>query len=185
MRASLRKQLATLDAREDKFLDLAADQELTTDKLKERIRSIKLERASIEEGLGRTDAQITRGAQTLLAYLELLANPADLYRNSEDGVRRQLLEAFYSELFADEDSDRITVRGAERPIVAELHEAVKALRDQAAAATIATKRSSPRSSTEATSVVSTSVALFSGHFRGLGLNKAALVGLTGFEPATP
>ncbi len=185
MRASLRKQLAKLDAREDQFLDLAADQELSTQKLKERIRSIKLERANIEERLGRTDTQIARGAKTLLAYLELLADPGNLYRNSVDGVRRQLLEAFYSELFADEDTDSITVRAVQRPVVAELQEAVRALRDQAAAANAAVKGSSLRSSTEATSVVSTSVALLAGHFRGLGLNKAALVGLTGFEPATP
>ena len=48
MRASLKKQLVKLGAREDKFLDLAADDELSTEKLKERIRTIKLERASIE-----------------------------------------------------------------------------------------------------------------------------------------
>ena len=174
LRSTLRKQLAILGTREDKLLDLAADEELSTDKLKERIRTIKLERASIEERLSRTDIQISRGAQTLLTQLDLLAEPGTLYRNSTDSVRRQLVEAFFSMLLGNESDESIEVRGVQRGLISELRDA----------ASPSIKSRSPRLSTRA-SALSTSADLLLNHFRGPGLNKAALVGLTGFEPATP
>lgn len=179
VRANLTKQLKKLDDREERFLDLAADDELSTKKLRERIRTIKLERASIQERLDRTDTQITRGAQTLLTYLDLLTNPGQLYNSSTGSVRRQLLDAFYSQLLADEDPDSIEAIGIERPAVAELQQAVRAMRTS-----LPTQSKSPRSSTRASALV-TPVGSLSDLFHGRGLSKTTMVGLTRFELATP
>ena len=108
-----------------------------------------------------------------------LGEPGKLYEGSSDNARRQLLEAFYSRLLGNEEIDSIEVDGIERALVADLRIAAQISHE-----TSARKHRSPRLSTRATAV-STSVGSFDGHFHDLGLNKTTLVGLTGFEPATP
>lgn len=66
MRANLAKQLKKLDVREERLLDLASDGELSTPKLKARLQTTALERGQVQERMGRTDADLARGAQTIL-----------------------------------------------------------------------------------------------------------------------
>jgi site-specific DNA recombinase len=176
-RARITKQLKKLDAHEERLLDLAADNELNTGKLRERLRTLTLDRARLQESLDRTEADITRGVETILAYLDLLARPDAFYQRASDAARRQLLDAFYATIFCDEEPDAIQATGVERPPVADLQGAVRAMR------THQVHERSPRQEARASSV--TSVGSLSDLFTGHGLSKTALVGLTGFEPATP
>lgn len=103
MRASLAKQIKKLDIHEERLLDLAADGELSTPKLKQRLQQIKLERADLQERLEHADIGLARGAQTIETYIEMLENPAALYGEADDLSRRELLDAFYGAIKLDMD----------------------------------------------------------------------------------
>jgi site-specific DNA recombinase len=173
-RARLLKQLKKLDQREERLIDLAADAELNGSKLKESLRKVILEKGVIEQELKRTESDIVRGAESLNAYLRLLAQPSRMYAQVNNSARRQLLEAFFSELYADNQSDAIRAFGKKRPAVEQLHQASKRmLAFQAPAKT----EKGPGQLTGAITRLN-SVDLFSSFFDALGLNKPSLVGLT-------
>jgi site-specific DNA recombinase len=184
MRSNLAKQLKKLDVREERLLDLASDGELSTPKLRARLATIALERGALEERLTRTDADFERGAKTLLTYLDMLADPRALYDGSTEEIRRRLLEAFYERLEAD-STDRITLEGAHRPSVQDLHHAADAYREEHDTSSSAEvqKRKNPRLSTGALAF-GTSVGSLADLFRASVSSKATLVAGTGFEPAT-
>jgi hypothetical protein len=97
------------------------DVDVTNDRLRERIRSVKIEQADLKNRLTRTDDVLERGAKTLLTYVEMLADPERLYRDSPNRVRRLLLEAFFTWVRVDED---LTVKAN-----GEMREAVQELKD--------------------------------------------------------
>jgi site-specific DNA recombinase len=183
MRDNLARQLKKLEGREDGLLDLAADRELNSAKLKERLRTIALERGSIQERLERTDKDLERGASTILTYLELLAEPGNLYDRSPNNVKRQLLEAFFAALRAD-IGDRIDVEGVEKEPVAELRDGAQALRTRQASDYAPSRKNKfprlPTGELELQTNVNSLADFFKTHFS----SKATLVAGTGFEPAT-
>jgi site-specific DNA recombinase len=179
-RANFAKEIHKLDVREEHLLDLASDGELVTSKLKERLRNIKLQRDVLKEKLERTDAQIARGAAAMLIYLEMLAHPGKLYRESTDNARRQLLEAFYVELRVSEDTE---VDASAREPVQELRDAAAAMRLAAIEKVGPQKHKNPSLSAGAYALLS-SVGLLSEIFQSHGVSKTTLVAGTGFEPAT-
>jgi site-specific DNA recombinase len=182
MRANLAKQLKKLDVREERLLDLASDGELSTPKLKARLQTLALERGQVQERMERTDADLARGAQTILTYLELLVDPERLYSPSPDSVKRQLLEAFFDEIRVDM-TDRVDIDGDHRAPVRELHDAADAYRDAQTPAETTLERKNPRLST-GVHAFETSVGLLADLFRPFGSSKTTLVAGTGFEPAT-
>ena len=110
MRNNLAKQIKKLDLREERLLDLASNGDLATSKLRARLQEITLERGALEESLTRTDADLHKGAATLLAYIELLSQPGALFDRSDDGLRRQVVDACFDALYADCD-DQIGEHG--------------------------------------------------------------------------
>lgn len=78
------------DLRDPRCIDV----DVTNDRLRERIPSVKIEQADLKNRLTRTDDVLERGAKTLLTYVEMLADPERLYRDSPNRIRRLLLEAF-------------------------------------------------------------------------------------------
>ncbi len=105
---SLTKQLAKLEAREERLIDLAADGVLTKSKIHERSNAIKVERARIHASLNDTSAELAVGAQRLRDCLDLVADPIRLYEHSPDQTRRQLNQTFYKRFYLD-DEDTISV----------------------------------------------------------------------------
>jgi site-specific DNA recombinase len=99
----LTKQLAKLDAREQRLIDLAADGILSRAKILERSNAIQLERSRIQASLTDTSAQLQLGADRLRACLDLVSNPAALYRDSPDDTRRQLNSTFYRRFYLDDE----------------------------------------------------------------------------------
>lgn len=94
---------------------------MTNDRLRERIRSVKIEQADLKNRLTRTDDVLERGAKTRMTYVEILADPGRLYRDSPNRVRRLLLETFFTWVKVDED---LTVKAN-----SEMREAVQDLKD--------------------------------------------------------
>src|SRR5690348_11569463 len=93
-----RKQLRALEVQEERLLDLATDGELPRDRIKARLRKIQIDRGRAEEGLTETAESLGVGAQTLETYIQLLNEPARLYRASPEPIRRQLNDAFFERL---------------------------------------------------------------------------------------
>jgi site-specific DNA recombinase len=196
----LRKQLAKLDVQEERLLDLAADDALPRDKIRARLRKIQIERQSAQQGLSETTEQLALGAQILASYLDLLADPQALYTRAPDESRRTLNQAFYERLFLDDHGVQFDVKTAP---VAEFHEAVPSFRVTQPASPVRYLRTSTPATEPARAAAggaestkrgpsiaagasfATERYLLADVFTVDGSSKHVLVGLTGFEPATP
>jgi hypothetical protein len=75
LRASLVAQVEKAREREARLYDLAADGEIATPTLKAKLADLKMQRATLEERLERTDESLTRGADVLMTYVEMLEKP--------------------------------------------------------------------------------------------------------------
>ncbi len=82
LHTTLTKQLTKLEACEERLIDLAADGALTRAKIQQRSNAIHLERARIQAQLANTGNQLALGAQRLRESLDLVADPARLYRHA-------------------------------------------------------------------------------------------------------
>lgn len=103
LNAGLKNQLKELDAKEERLLDLAMDKALPQSKIKERLRRIQNNRASIERRLNATGAELTVGVEVLMTSLDLLRDPRQLYEDGSDAVRRHLNQTFYECFYLDID----------------------------------------------------------------------------------
>ncbi len=118
----LTKQLAKLDGRENRLIDLAADGLLSRDKILERSNAIQLERTRIQASLANTTAELAIGAERLLRCLDLVSSPATLYRDAPDATRCQLNATFYHRFYLNDDP--LTVTSADlKPPFDEIHDA--------------------------------------------------------------
>jgi site-specific DNA recombinase len=104
----LTKQLSKLDAREQRLIDLAADGILARAKILERSNAIQLERSRIQASLTDISAELALGADRLRACLDLVSDPATLYRDAPDDTRRQLNSTFYRRFYLDDEPLAVT-----------------------------------------------------------------------------
>lgn len=95
---ALRTQLKKLEAQGERLIELAADGTLAVEKLRQRLEYVTLQKGAISEKLSRTVERIQRGVDKAHAFVDLLEEPASLYRQLPDNVRRELLAAFFSRL---------------------------------------------------------------------------------------
>ncbi|GAP32586.1 integrase, partial [Nocardia seriolae] len=98
---TLKGRLKELDAKEERLVDLAADDELPQDKIKARLRTIRAERANVEESLAAVGSELTVGVEVLSQALDLLSDPHRLYEEGTDAIRRHLNQAFYERFYLD------------------------------------------------------------------------------------
>ncbi|MBF4561192.1 recombinase family protein [Microbacterium sp. VKM Ac-2870] len=177
-RTALSRELKKLEAQEERLIDLAADGSLAPDKVRERLSRVTLRKKTTIDKLAQTESRIEQGGDIVRAYLDLLAGPARFYRDTHDNVRRQILGALFSELVVYREDDIVGV-SAHRT---EINEALQQLRHHAGRdadpVMTETKRTSRIS---AGGSPSTSMRLNLSN----GLNILNMVGMTGFEPATP
>jgi site-specific DNA recombinase len=123
LHATLTKQLTKLEAREERLIDLAADGVLTRAKIHERSNAIHLERARIQAQLADTGDQLALGAQRLRESLDLVADPARLYRQAPDDTRRQLNQTFYQRFYLNDDNHVAVTNDVLNPPFDEIQEA--------------------------------------------------------------
>lgn len=71
----LRKELANLELKEQRLLDLVADASISTDSLRKRLRDLQVKKVTLEHKLTRTDEHVRRETDTMLAYIALLEYP--------------------------------------------------------------------------------------------------------------
>lgn len=106
MHATLTTRLKELDAKEERLLDLAADGTLPQAKIKSRLRAIETDRSSVQASLAATGAELAVGVEVLKRGLDLLNEPAQLYRTRTDAVRRHLNHTFFERFYLDIDGVR-------------------------------------------------------------------------------
>ena len=121
----LKKELGRLDVKEERLLDLAADGGLVGKKLRKRLRDLQTRRAVLRQQLECTDEQLRREADTVLAYLDLLADPGRFYELASPVVKRKLLTAFYAQIWLDDDQHTLQPVAESREIVTRLHQAAR------------------------------------------------------------
>jgi site-specific DNA recombinase len=98
-----RAQLAKLDAREGRLIDLAADGMLSRDKIRERQNQLVVERERLRASLSTTDSQLEIGAQRLKTAMQRVRDVVGFYRDSADSVREQLNRTFYERFYIDDE----------------------------------------------------------------------------------
>lgn len=103
LRAQLGKQLVTLDAQEDRYLDLVGDPDWPKEKLSVKMRGIREERARIQERLTQADSPIDSGYEVLTTVLNLLTDPQALYQASSLRARKIINKAIFGKLFVQAD----------------------------------------------------------------------------------
>lgn len=123
--ARLKKELAKLDVKEERLLDLAAEASLSSGKLRQRLNDLHIKRATIQQQLDRTDEHVRRETEAMLAYVELLEHPGQFYAAATDEAKRKLLAAFYSRIWLDDDEHVTTPVPQTRDIVAYIQETAR------------------------------------------------------------
>ena len=194
LHANLTKQLTKLEAREERLIDLAADGALTRAKIQQRSNAIHLERARIQTQLSDTSEQLALGAQRLREALDLVADPARLYRRALDDTRRQLNQTFYRRFYLDDDT-RVTVTSdVLNPPFDEIQDASwvyrrqkdLALRHRTSADQLPTKSTNENRPGHKTGPVQDhQTPVLADIFRVNGSSKRVMVELRGFEPLAP
>jgi site-specific DNA recombinase len=176
-RQRLKQQLAKLSRQEDQYLDLVGDPDWPRQKLAERLRRIRDERAHLEQQLDRTERpDLDAGRQALTAAMDLLTHPNKLYQQANERARRVLNQAIFTRLYVDADDEGPTVQQDEpthpfAPLIA----TQRTIKQNGGVA--ARKGGDTAVSDERTASLLAAV-------QGRGSSKAELVEVAGIEPAS-
>ncbi|WP_138443007.1 recombinase family protein [Sinomonas susongensis] len=199
--AALSNRLREVDAKETRLIDLASDGALPAIKIRQKLYELRVQKDRIQDELANLESKIAVGADLLSKALDQISNPKASYIAAPDRVRRLLNETFYNYFWVGE-------RGVVRPSLNhpfdDILAAQHAFRSPVVSSTTKTQESISRPPERAkTGVSATLERQFVGNKKGAdfstpsllfnlasiysnhGSNKATLVGLTGFEPATP
>ncbi|HWH25154.1 MAG TPA: recombinase family protein [Pseudolysinimonas sp.] len=178
-KAALRQQKKKLEAQEERLIDLAAEGDIVIDKLRDRLDHITHQKRAISEKLAQTEDRMQYGAEQVLAYVDLLESPGDLYSKVQESTRRDLLIAFFSSLRVYVLDEGVDIQADRTEVNETLHEWQSRHGAGNAHSPTKTKRASRISADGSRS--SNTIGLN----ESKGLSNSLLVGLTGFEPATP
>ena len=179
--ARLSKELAKLDVKEERLLDLAADASLSTNKLRKRLNELRVSRAVLQRELDHTEDHVRKETDTMLVYVTLLERPGEFYAAATDEVKRKLLGAFYQAIWIDDDGHQTITTAEPREIVGQIRDMAR--QTGAEAASRATGAEEASSGPQAGSTGPSSAA--PGHLPSAACSsKTELVGRAGLEPAT-
>lgn len=102
LHAALSRKLKDLEGKEDRLLDLLADDALPKTKVMARLRKIQAERNTAQASLANADAELAVGTDVLLSALGLMSDPEKSYTNGNDATRRNINETFYQRFYLDD-----------------------------------------------------------------------------------
>lgn len=186
LHAAVSRKLQELEAREDRLLDLLADDQLPQQKVRAKLRKIQSERVATEARLANTGAVLAVGAQVLSGALDLMSDPESTYIHGTDMIRRNLNETFYQRIYLDEQG----VHGSDlNPPFNDFHAALALATDGTAnTSTKASTKQGPRegalSRVSNRSSSSDLAPTLADILSGTGSSKNSLVELPGIEPGS-
>lgn len=120
--ARIKRELACLDVKEERLLDVVADGSLTTEKVRGRLAKLQVQRTALMRRLDTTDDLIRQETDTLLRYLDLLERPGAFYAATDATTRRRLLRAYFSRIVIDDDGYQVIPTSRYQPMVARIEE---------------------------------------------------------------
>ncbi|WP_399540567.1 recombinase family protein [uncultured Microbacterium sp.] len=123
-RARLAKELKTLDTREERLIDIAADGGIASDKLRARLRELQVKKNEVRSQMDTTDELLRSRTESAMIYLDLMTKPDGLFLSANDSVRRLLLTAFFSRIWILDDGHQVTAVAEYQPLVSQLRDAV-------------------------------------------------------------
>jgi site-specific DNA recombinase len=168
----LTAELLRLDTKEENLLDLVADGELSSSKIKKRLSEISHQRSRVQAQLEQSDERLLSGARLIESALALLASAQDVYRSMGPDQRRLMNQAVFEKLYLWEEG----VSEAEfKPPFDEL----LLVRDQVSEHLLGSHKSRRQATNSDCARHPLTTALL-----GIGSNKGLMVGLPGFEPGT-
>ncbi len=103
LRQDIGGQLARLATKEENLLDLAADGDMDTGRVRARLRDLTRQRRELEERVATIADDLTPSARYLEAHIELLENPQELYHYASDETRRLLNQAIFKRIYVVND----------------------------------------------------------------------------------
>jgi len=118
--ARVKKELAALDVKEERLLDLVADGSLTTDRVRERLGKLQIQRNTLTQRLAATADYVQQESDMVLNYLDLLEQPGACYAAAHDNVKRKLLAAYFSQIWIDDDGHEISPETQTQALVAHI-----------------------------------------------------------------
>ena len=185
LHANLTKELETLDSRENRLLDAIEDASIPRGKIRERLAGITQQRASIQERLTDTSANLALGASALRDALKLCRDADTLYGHTNDQSRTLILQALFVTLYIDEHAQVAeTVPTAIVRDTLDAHEQHQAAGVPSGSSDPApTTKHGPRRSGDRDGPSLSN--LFRGIDPATGSSRKVLVELRGFEPLTP
>jgi site-specific DNA recombinase len=196
LHAGLSKQLAKLDAREQRLIDLAADGLLSRDKILARSNAIQVERVRLQASLADTSAELEVGAERLRQCLELVADPTRLYADAPDDTRQQLNGTFFERFYLD-DEPLTVVKDERKPPFDEIQQAAWAYQrykgltlgktgqvKQAGSVSVITAQTNRRPSLTAEAPAENQAPVLADVFPVRVSSKRVVVGRVGLEPTT-
>ncbi len=184
VRTQLTKRLVELDAEEDRYLDCLGDPAWPQAKLKARLQRVREDIAGIRRQLEAASSDLTTGHEVLLATLELLERPRELYRRAKPRVRKVLNRAIFGRLYLDYTDGQVRVPREElrQPFeaIVTAHKLHLGIRTSAPLKTDK-RNGAPTNGSADTCRISTLTPVSAGQ----GANNGPVVELRGFEPLTP
>jgi site-specific DNA recombinase len=190
LHAALSRKLKELEAKEDRLLDLLADDQLPKAKVKAKLRKIQSERSAAQTSLASTGAELAVGAKVLLDALDLMSEPETSYAEGNDRIRRNINETFYQRFYLDEQGvQESDLNPPFNDFRTALTMSRKTPTAAVAASTTATTKQGPLTGAldrASNGHSSSGLALaLTDILSGAGSSKTSLVELRGFEPLTP
>ncbi len=179
LHSSVTAQIAKLDVQEERLLDLATDDALPKAKIRTRLRKITDQRSSAQASLVDSTAQLALGGDLLRRYLELVTDPVKLYARLPDSGRRLLNQAFFDQLYLDEERVQHDVK---TPELAQLQAVQR--HDAAWTGARALARNQRAPDQPARGVTGTMIDLLGSIELVDVSSKAVMVGALGLEPRT-
>jgi DNA invertase Pin-like site-specific DNA recombinase len=102
LRAQMTRRLKELDQLEDRYVDKLGDPDWPQDKLKAKVAAIRQERAGLTTQLGQVEQGLEAGRELVLAAMELLRQPRELFMQLPKPERRVLTLTIFGGLKVDD-----------------------------------------------------------------------------------
>ncbi|GAB3275745.1 recombinase family protein [Sinomonas notoginsengisoli] len=201
VRAQLTNELRKVELKETRLIDMLADDLMPQSKVRAKLHELRVQRLRVEEQLGSLSEQLLAGGRALSAALTQATNPKLAYDGASNKVRRLLNESFYKYFSVDEHGAVVATLNDPFDGIFAAQRAYRAAVVSKTAMGVHTAQMTVQKAFDGLSGglerrfqdtkngadFSTPSLLFNlgSVYSNHGSNKATLVGLTGFEPATP
>ena len=80
-----------------------------------------MKKGAIQEKLAQTEDRLHYGADLVLANVDMLANPIELFNRVPDHVRKDLLGALFTQMVVHVDDDKIAISSERTEVNDALH----------------------------------------------------------------